>query len=78
MFGIPPSLCTTRGRRAWLTRLVIIAIVGIDGAGKTTLAKGLARQLSESGRPGTYFENAGGRPVLAKLAQSFGRADGIE
>ncbi|MDI1461530.1 dTMP kinase [Catellatospora sp. KI3] len=59
-----------------MPRPVLIAIVGIDGAGKTTLARQLARDLAEAGVPAAYYENAGGRPVISRIARAFGRADG--
>ncbi|GHJ44142.1 thymidylate kinase [Catellatospora sp. TT07R-123] len=55
---------------------MLLAVVGIDGAGKTTLARQLARDLTEAGVPATYYENAGGRPVITAIARRFGRADG--
>lgn len=59
-----------------MSRPPIIALIGVDGSGKTTQARRLARWLTESGRPASYFENAGGRPVLDGLAHRFGRRDG--
>ncbi|MGK5675552.1 dTMP kinase [Micromonospora sp. URMC 106] len=57
-------------------RATIIALVGIDGAGKTTQAKALAGRLNAAGAPATYFENAGGRPLWNRLARALGRRDG--
>lgn len=54
----------------------VVALVGIDGAGKTTQARLLARALAEDGVPASYFENGGGRPVLDRLARAAGRRDG--
>lgn len=56
-------------------RFRIIALVGIDGSGKTTHSRWLARELTTSGTPAFYFENAGGRPPLNWLARRLGRAD---
>lgn len=53
----------------------IIALVGIDGSGKTTQARWLARELTKSGTSAFYFENAGGRPPLNWLARYLGHAD---
>lgn len=59
-----------------LKRPPIIAVIGVDGAGKSTQAKLLAAQLRSSGRRARYFENPGGRPFVNTLAQRLGRADG--
>ncbi|SCE64538.1 thymidylate kinase [Micromonospora matsumotoense] len=58
-------------------RGVIVAVVGVDGAGKSTQAKGLAGRLSLAGAPATYLENAGGRPFWNRLARAVGRRDGV-
>ena len=42
-------------------RLRTIALVGIDGSGKTTQAHHLAAELSARGLRATYRRNAGGR-----------------
>ncbi|MGR6320884.1 thymidylate kinase [Micromonospora soli] len=60
-----------------MTRPLMIALVGVDGSGKSTQARALARRLSEGGVPATYFENAGGRPLWNRLARALGRADGV-
>ncbi|MEV4465855.1 dTMP kinase [Micromonospora echinofusca] len=54
----------------------VIALIGIDGAGKTTQAKALADRLRAAGVPATYFENPGGRPLWNRLAHALGRRDG--
>ncbi|MFG3302645.1 dTMP kinase [Micromonospora chersina] len=59
-----------------MARSVMIALVGVDGSGKSTQARALARRLTARGIPATYFENAGGRPLWNKLARALGRADG--
>ncbi|MEU8264416.1 dTMP kinase [Micromonospora sp. NPDC048999] len=56
---------------------IMIALIGVDGSGKSTQARALARRLTADGTPATYFENAGGRPVWNRLARVFGRADGV-
>ena len=55
-----------------------IALIGIDGSGKSTLARSLAAELTADGRPASYYENAGGRPKLNKLARRLGRRDAVE
>lgn len=59
-----------------MPRPPVVALVGIDGAGKTTQARLLARALTDDGMPASYFENGGGRPVLDRLARAVGRRDG--
>ncbi|MDT3444343.1 thymidylate kinase [Pseudofrankia sp. BMG5.37] len=54
----------------------MIVLVGVDGSGKSTAAKWLARELTASGTPARYFENGGGRPVIDPLARRLGRRDG--
>ncbi|WP_233559041.1 dTMP kinase [Micromonospora radicis] len=56
-------------------RLRTIALVGIDGSGKTTQAQRLAATLTEAGRPARYHRNAGGRRWLGRAAQRLGRPD---
>jgi thymidylate kinase len=53
----------------------VVAIVGIDGAGKTTQARLLAAWLTSGGRPADYWQNAGGRRWFGRFAQVFGRRD---
>lgn len=55
----------------------IVAILGVDGSGKTTLAKAVTRALRERGQRAKYFENAGGRPIMNAMARAVGRADGM-
>jgi dTMP kinase len=57
-------------------RPVTIALVGVDGSGKTTQAHRLADDLSASGLRAYYRRNAGGRRWFGKLAVRLGRADG--
>ncbi len=54
----------------------MIALVGVDGSGKSTQARALARRLTARGTPARYFENAGGRPLWNRLARAIGRRDG--
>ncbi|MFF5175051.1 dTMP kinase [Micromonospora sp. NPDC000089] len=60
------------GDRARLRR---VALIGIDGSGKTTQAHRLAGALTAAGRPATYHRNAGGRRWLGRLAHRLGRPD---
>ncbi|TDC36363.1 dTMP kinase [Micromonospora sp. KC213] len=60
------------GDRARLRR---VALIGIDGSGKTTQAHRLAEALTAAGRPATYHRNAGGRRWLGRLANRLGRPD---
>jgi dTMP kinase len=56
-------------------RLRTVALIGIDGSGKTTQAHRLTEALTAAGRPATYHRNAGGRRWLGRLAQRLGRPD---
>ncbi|SCL41605.1 thymidylate kinase [Micromonospora pallida] len=56
-------------------RLRAVALIGIDGSGKTTQAHRLADVLTVAGLPATYHRNAGGRAWLGRLAQRLGRRD---
>ncbi|MEV0004041.1 dTMP kinase [Micromonospora sp. NPDC050980] len=62
---------TPRGR----ARLRAVALIGIDGSGKTTQAHLLAEALTAAGHRATYHRNAGGRRWLGRLAQRVGRPD---
>ncbi|MEW2383448.1 dTMP kinase [Micromonospora sp. NPDC047707] len=65
------SKVARRGR----ARLRAVALIGIDGSGKTTQAHRLAEALTAAGHPATYHRNAGGRRFLGRVAQRLGRAD---
>jgi dTMP kinase len=52
-----------------------VALIGIDGSGKTTQARRLAAELTAAGYPATYHQNAGGRRWFGRLAARFGKAD---
>lgn len=60
-----------RGR----ARLRAVALIGIDGSGKTTQAHRLAAALTGAGLPATYHRNAGGRRFLGRVARRLGRRD---
>src|ERR687889_283331 len=66
---LPPQL--TSARRPVRT----VALVGIDGSGKTTQAHRLAGDLAASGLPAVYRRNAGGRHWFGRLAAALGRTD---
>ena len=53
----------------------IVAIVGIDGAGKTTQARLLTAWLVAQGYAAAYWPNPGGRRWFGRLAQRLGRRD---
>jgi dTMP kinase len=53
-----------------------VALVGIDGSGKTTQAHRLAEELAASGYPAVYRRNAGGRHWFGRLATALGLRDG--
>ncbi|WBB74835.1 dTMP kinase [Micromonospora sp. WMMD1128] len=65
------SLRTRRGG----PRLRAVALIGIDGSGKTTQAHRLAEALTAAGHPATYHRNAGGRRWLGRIAKRVGRPD---
>jgi dTMP kinase len=52
-----------------------IALVGIDGSGKTTQAHRLADDLAAEGLNAAYRRNAGGRRWFGRLAARLGRGD---
>jgi dTMP kinase len=53
----------------------IVALVGVDGAGKTTQARMLADWLTARGIPADYRQNAGGRRWFGRLARRLRRRD---
>jgi len=59
-------------------KLRTVALVGIDGSGKTTQAHRLAAELAAQGLPAAYRRNAGGRRWFGRLAARFGRRDAEE
>jgi dTMP kinase len=56
-------------------QLRIVALVGVDGSGKTTQAHRLAEAFTQHGRKATYWQNAGGRRWFGRLARRLGRSD---
>ncbi|MCZ7418728.1 MULTISPECIES: dTMP kinase [unclassified Micromonospora] len=54
-----------------------MALIGIDGSGKTTQAHRLAEALTAAGHPATYHRNAGGRRWLGRVAHRLGRPDAL-
>jgi dTMP kinase len=70
--GAPRPPTARRPRR---TRPRTIALVGIDGSGKTTQAHLLAEDLAAAGWRAAYRRNAGGRHWFGRLAVRLGRAD---
>jgi dTMP kinase len=55
-----------------------IALVGIDGSGKTTQAHRLADELAAEGLRAVYRRNAGGRRWFGRLSARLGRGDDAE
>ncbi|MBB2948051.1 dTMP kinase [Actinoplanes lutulentus] len=55
-----------------------VALIGIDGSGKTTQAHRLADELTAAGIAAGYRRNAGGRHWVGRVAGFFGRADAEE
>jgi dTMP kinase len=54
-----------------------VALIGIDGSGKTTQARRLAVELTALGVPARYRQNAGGRRWFGRLAGRLGRRDAL-
>jgi dTMP kinase len=52
-----------------------VALVGIDGSGKTTQAHRLVATLAAAGVPARYVQNAGGRHWIGRQVQRFGLRD---
>lgn len=67
-----------RGARHGSGRLLTVALVGIDGSGKTTQAHRLADDLNRSGVAAHYWQNAGGRRWFGRLARRLGRGADAE
>lgn len=55
-----------------------MALVGIDGSGKTTQAHRLADDLNRVGVAAHYWQNAGGRRWFGRLAHRLGRGADAE
>jgi dTMP kinase len=70
-----PQVRQTGRARAPRRRLRTVALVGIDGSGKTTQAHLLADTLVARGLPAAYRRNAGGRHWFGRLAVRLGRRD---
>lgn len=59
-----------------MARGTLVALVGIDGSGKSHQAAAAAARLRAAGHRARAFENPGGRPVVDGVARALGRADG--
>lgn len=59
-----------------MQRPAIVAVLGVDGSGKSTQTKLLAEGLRRDGTRAAFYRNPGGRPALNAVAHRFGRADG--
>ncbi|MET8121722.1 dTMP kinase [Micromonospora sp. NPDC005189] len=68
-------MARSSGMRRRKARLRTVALIGIDGSGKTTQAHRLADALTAAGRPAKYRRNASGRRWLGRLAHRLGRPD---
>ncbi|GAA3712412.1 hypothetical protein GCM10022377_27520 [Zhihengliuella alba] len=55
-------------------RKLTVAVVGIDGAGKTTAASHLAADAADTGWPAQFIKNPSGRRWFARLAERHGLA----
>ncbi|WP_204003878.1 dTMP kinase [Micromonospora lutea] len=71
----PTEAPDSTGVRRGGGRLRAVALIGIDGSGKTTQAHRLAEALTAAGCPATYHRNAGGRRWLGRAAHRLGRPD---
>jgi dTMP kinase len=56
----------------------IVALIGIDGSGKSTQARRLAAWLTTQGYPAEYRQNASGRHWFGQLAHRLGRRDALD
>jgi dTMP kinase len=52
-----------------------VALIGIDGSGKSTQARWLADWLTATGTPASYHRNAAGRVFFGRVARRLGRRD---
>ncbi|WP_374109242.1 dTMP kinase [Micromonospora sp. MH99] len=68
-------MARSSGKRHGRARLRTVALIGIDGSGKTTQAHRLADALTAAGRPATYRRNASGRRWLGRVAHRLGLPD---
>lgn len=69
------GMALTPPARSGRARPRIVALVGIDGSGKTTQAHRLAGDLAAEGYRAAYRRNAGGRHWFGRLANRLGRRD---
>ncbi|GAB3152213.1 dTMP kinase [Micromonospora sonneratiae] len=75
MAGVVTSAWKQHDGKLGGRRLRAVALVGIDGSGKTTQAHRLADALISFGVPARYWQNAGGRRWFGRVAQRLGRPD---
>src|SRR3954454_2205298 len=73
---VRPAFADDHTRSAAVRPLRTVALVGIDGSGKTTQAHQLATALAARGLPAAYRRNASGRRWFGRLAGKLGRRDG--
>ena len=60
-----------------MPRPPVIALIGIDGAGKSTQARLLAEWLTSQGVRAQFVKNPGGRLRMDKIARRLGRPNAI-
>ncbi|MFI6762998.1 dTMP kinase [Micromonospora sp. NPDC050417] len=77
MLSVAPSAQDRHRETVGRGRLRVVALVGIDGSGKTTQAHRLAVALNRAGVHSTYWRNAGGRRWFGRAARRLGRPDAV-
>lgn len=75
LLSVAPSVQDRHVEAVDRGRLRVVALVGIDGSGKTTQAHRLAAALERAGVSTTYSRNAGGRRWFGRAARRLGRPD---
>ncbi|WP_104109933.1 dTMP kinase [Arthrobacter sp. N199823] len=68
----PPNPRLADARSADPSRPRSIVLLGIDGAGKTTVGTALVAEIRESGTPAQLLRNPAGRRWMSRVAARFG------